>query len=158
MQKDSKTLLSFLIIAAYFLMFLASAPPRRTTVKKEEPGMYSLGGWGGQSSYWDGTVNIANGLDVNGEVGHPLTVYAPTARCVSPTKAGWTYNYRILSGSLPPGLNWNYNYHGQITGIPKERGHWILKLEMYDIRCEGKTYRLQQEVRFHITGSGRVNN
>lgn len=36
-------------------------------------------------------------------------------------------------------------------GIPAKRGHWIVKIELYNILCNGITYlTLQQELRFHI--------
>jgi hypothetical protein len=58
---------------------------------------------------------------------------------------------------LPPGLSFSSAYY--ITGIPTERGHWIVTVELYDLSANGRTYNgFQQQLRFHITGSGRVNN
>ena len=65
----------------------ASVEPQR----REEPGLYNLTGW----SEW--------ASDISGEVGHPLTVSAPTARC-APTGNWTTSGAYIASGTLPPGL------------------------------------------------------
>jgi hypothetical protein len=105
------------------------------------PGMYSLTGW----NAWN--------ADINGEVGHRLYVNGPTANCKP--SGNWNANYRLNSGSLPPGMSIDNGMN--IVGIPAERGHWILTLELYNVECGGNYYKgLTQELRFHITGSGRV--
>jgi hypothetical protein len=108
---------------------------------KPATGMYDLRGW----NNWYG--------DIDGEVGHRTYVPGPTARCL-PSHT-WNSSYRIQSGSLPPGMDIDNAFN--IVGIPTERGHWIVTLELYDVNCEGGSYQgLTQELRFHITGSGRV--
>jgi len=122
-------------------------PPsnRRTTRRgPTAPGLYSLTGWYGSS--W--------GVDINGEVGHPLTIGGPTANCVP--GRNWSAATRIVSGELPPGLTLN-DAPWTITGIPTQRGHWILKIELYNVQCNGQGYQgLTQELRIHISGSGKV--
>lgn len=110
----------------------------------KEPGLYNFTGW--NDATW--------GIDINGEVGYPVYVGNPKAECYPSGK--WTLNTRVASGSLPPGLTLG-SAPFSITGIPTERGHWIVKLETYDVRCEGGSYKgFEQELRFHITGSGKV--
>lgn len=110
----------------------------------EETGMYDLTGWNGIS--WD--------TDINGEVGHRLFVNSPTARCLP--SHNWSFTPVVVSGSLPPGLTLN-SAPSSITGIPLERGHWIVRLRMDNVQCEGNYYKgYEQELRFHITGSGKV--
>ncbi len=110
--------------------------------RTESPGLYNLTGWNGWTA------------DINGEVGHRMHVGGPTARCMPSRK--WSGEQRIVSGKLPPGLTMQLS-SGDISGIPAERGHWILKVELYNVKCGGSTYKgLTQELRLHITGSGRV--
>jgi len=48
---------------------------------------------------------------------------------------------------------------GDITGIPTARGHWIVTVSISNIQCNGLIYgtlAFQQQLRFHITGSGEV--
>lgn len=105
------------------------------------PGLYNLEGWG----YWAG--------DVNGQVGYPLGVGGPTASCRP--SGTWSLNTSVVSGALPPGLS--IGDGGAIGGIPTERGHWIVRLRAYNIQCNGTGYDgFEQELRFHITGSGQV--
>jgi hypothetical protein len=103
--------------------------------------------------------------DVNGEVGHPLSINGPTARCwragsgpPNTREARYSVNVRVASGQLPPGLS--MNGIGAINGIPSERGHWIVRLEVYGALCDGVSYPNMSswgsEIRFHITGSGQV--
>src|SRR6185437_13159859 len=56
--------------------------------------------------------------DVNGEVGHPLTIDGPTGGAAC--NGGWHGAMSIASGQLPPGLSEDNN--GDISGIPTERG------------------------------------
>lgn len=143
MLKENKGFVSGLIILAYILMFFASATPNRTTQQKLKPGWYGIStGWNNWNS------------DIDGQVGYQLYVSAPTGRC-EPSRS-WSANVSIVSGNLPPGLRFESH---RIIGIPTERGHWIVKLRLYDIQCGGSYYKdFEQELRFHITGSGRVNN
>jgi len=136
--------LSLGLLAVLFSVVPASADKRKNKNKQRAPGLYSLTGWNGQS--W--------GQDINGEVGHPMFVNGPTADCQP--SGNWTANSRILSGTLPPGVTLNHA-PSTITGLPTERGHWIVKMELYDVQCGGQGYEgLTQELRFHISGSGKV--
>lgn len=121
---------------------LVSACADLFTPPPKPPGLYNLTGWGG----W--------GADFDGEIGRPIWVIGPQANC-RPSQQ-WSSHYRIISGQLPPGVYIrNDNYY--IEGIPEDRGHYIVKLELYDILCGGTYYNgFTQELRFHITGSGRV--
>ena len=91
--------------------------------------------------------------DINGEVGHPLTVHGPEAHC--PPSGHWSAHGHVLSGTLPSGLELNDDW--SISGIPTERGHWIVTMEVFDIQCNGESYKsFTQQLRFHITGTGKV--
>jgi hypothetical protein len=102
--------------------------------------------------------------DIQGEVGYPLTVRAPIGVCNGVWGRGYTASYRIVSGQLPPGLHfqcdngqWSGGLCPSIIGIPTERGHWIVNIELYDVQCGGHFYEgFVQELRFHISGSGKV--
>lgn len=120
--------------------------------KKKKPGLYRLTGWNG--AWLDTTTNVAKSITINGEVGKQLELEQPTADCVSQTKT-WTSLLRIISGELPPGI---YIEGVSIRGTPENRGHYIVEIENYDIRCNNTDYgTIRQELRFHITGSGKVN-
>lgn len=125
------------------------------------PGLHSFNGW----------MYTRAGIDINGEVGYPIKVQGPTAGCIlSDGSLGkWQMHgdtietaIRIKSGAFPPGVHLDYYTPGQkldIIGIPKERGHWIVRVIVPDVNCEGKRYNgFEQELRFHITGSGKVIN
>ena len=137
----------------------AYGPPAhaRAQQKIEEPGLYRLTGWNGASSDNAGDAT-ASDIDVNGEIGHPLTVYQPQAHCVSPTNTGWnTSSAGLVSGTFPPGLALDQNKL-TISGIPTDRGHWIIKIKISGITCNNRNYgSLAQVIRFHITGTGQVN-
>jgi hypothetical protein len=106
----------------------------------EKPGLYDVEFIGG---------------DINGEIGHPLSVSSARGRCV-PDQKSWTASSHIISGSLPPGLNIN-DHNSGISGIPTERGHWIVKQELYNSECSGMSMNDHvRDLRFHITGSGKV--
>ena len=91
--------------------------------------------------------------DINGQVGHPLSVSRPTAYCLP--GGAWGGTPVVVSGELPRGLSLASD--GEIRGIPEERGHWIVTLAMTNLTCLGASHgRFQQQLRFHITGSGRV--
>lgn len=110
------------------------------------PGLYRLNGWNGSTS----------GIDIEGEIGHPLTVNGPTADC-EPSR-DWSGDQRINSGKLPPGLTMD-DKSGGITGIPTVRNHFVVEVELYNVQCGGNSYRgFTQELRFHITGTGKVVN
>ncbi|HMK27600.1 MAG TPA: hypothetical protein VK483_16325 [Chitinophagaceae bacterium] len=130
-----------------------SHPKQTQTQTKQKPGLYSLTGW--NHAWMNTSTNVANGIDVEGRVGYPLEVAAPTANCGSPTK-NWTGYHRIISGELPPGID--IEEASTIKGIPTKRGHYIVVLELYEIKCNDMDYgSMKQELRFHITGSGIVD-
>jgi hypothetical protein len=123
-------------------LYMAANRPRRTP--PPSPGLYSLNGWYG----------TRGDADVNGEVGHPLSAGNPTANCVP--SQHWSGGQRINSGVLPPGMSLDNNT-GAISGLPSERGHWIVQMELYNVQCGGQSYLgFTQTLRFHITGSGKV--
>ena len=102
---------------------------------------------GAEGIQWD-----FGGTDIDGEVGHPLTVKSPTMACPGDWYARDT---RIVSGTLPPGLT--FDKSGNISGIPTERGHWVMMVGMYNIQCNGESAKgFTQQLRFHITGTGKV--
>ena len=127
------------VATAGFLLACAAAPERDWT-ETAAPGLYGLQLWGPP--------------DINAEVGHPVFVNGPRAWCLPSRR--FSGRVSIESGRLPPGLALdNEGYH--IKGIPTERGHWIVKLKYYDVHCGDKVYDgATTEIRFHITGSGRV--
>ncbi len=117
-----------------------------------EAGLKNLHGWNDTPIY--GNSSTAEGVDIDGEVGHPLSVSGPTANCNDGGR--WTSNTDIISGELPPGLSKD-GRNGKISGIPTERGHWIVEMENSNIVCDGQGYKgYTQQLRFHIQGSGRV--
>lgn len=120
----------------------------------KQPGLYDLRGWGGVWAPRNG--GEALGIDINGEVGHPVYVDCPRCNCVTAAGEGQAWNavHNVLSGSLPPGLK--FGEHHVIVGIPTDRGHWIVRLELNNIECGDSSYSFQQELRFHITGTGKV--
>jgi hypothetical protein len=122
--------------------FILACANNRATVQ-ESPGWYGITqGW----SNWNS--------DINGEVGHRLDVDGPRGKCL-PSR-NWSGNAEIVSGTLPPGLSFGEGSH--IVGIPTERGHWVVKARMSNIQCDGKYYKdFEQELRFHISGTGKVH-
>ena len=124
-------------------IYQAATRPKPTP--PPSPGMYRLNGWNSSRA----------GIDIDGEVGHPFTVSGPTARCVG--SQNWLGNQRINSGKLPPGMTMGES--GDIAGIPTERGHFIVEVEEFNVQCGGSSYEgFTQQLRFHITGSGKVVN
>ena len=154
MQKLFKSFIGPVTLLLFILSIIASAPSHTYKTPPEKPGLNSLYGWNNQNSTWNGTINVAYGIDINGEVGHSLFVSSPTARC-APTGSWYSEGVYFISGTLPPGMA--FGSGNSITGIPLDRGHWIVKLHLKNITCEGKYYNLEQELRFHITGTGKVN-
>lgn len=114
---------------------------------------YYKKGFYGVSQWWPG--------DINGEVGHRMYVDGPRLRCVGRDGGGFvsvTANASVETGAFPPGLEWSSDTWG-IEGIPTERGHWIVKVRLYNVQCNGFRFDpvdYVRELRFHITGSGEV--
>lgn len=153
------TRVMFAIMAGTALFFVAQ-------YGYAKPG--GITGWGGDPRYgypvatYDdaGHEGTAKDIDINGEVGHPLSVSGPDYRCsgypvsrsVFATGSG-----EVISGELPPGLALNANGDHKITGIPTQRGHWIVTMRASGIECDGQSYAgFTQQLRFHITGTGKV--
>ena len=122
-------------------------------------GFDNVKGWNSvQVTYLGSNEGVAWSIDPDGEVGHPLYVSSPTANCTNASgqSASWTMDSSIISGSLPPGITLNSSSF-DIEGIPTERGHWIVELNSGGLTCDGKGYLgFKQELRFHITGTGKV--
>ncbi|HEX8925291.1 MAG TPA: hypothetical protein VF786_05835 [Terriglobales bacterium] len=137
----------FWLFCASLLLLGGCVPPpsaRNHNRRPDPPGLYSLSGWQG----------VRYDVDINGEVGHQLYVSNPTARC-EPSRH-WSGDAQIVSGALPSGLSMDYSTM-RISGIPTERGHWIVKMKLSNVQCGGSYYEgFTQELRFHITGTGRV--
>jgi hypothetical protein len=137
---------------------LAEKGKRGSAAESGKPGLYGVSGW---SPQWErpycatgGGLSSCISLDIDGEVGYPLTVNGPTASC-RPGGSWSASPVEITASKLPPGLSFNDSFG--ITGIPTQRGHWPLGLKLATITCNGRTYDgLTQQLRFHIKGSGRV--
>ena len=150
------------ILACLALVFLSGCIPNQpynqtTTVKK--PGLYSVKGWNYASChYYKGkkTIDTCTSKDIDGKVGYQLYVTGMRANCVPGGK--WSTSKKIItSGSLPPGLA--FQGGSIIKGIPEKRGHWIVNIKVEHLYCNDISYYgLQQELRFHITGSGKVRH
>ena len=120
---------------------------------KQALGLYGLTGWNASLL---GANNETAGIDINGEIGHYLFVLAPTAKCVS-VSGNWTGYPKIISGKLPPGIE--FDMSNRIKGVPTERGHYILKIEMNTIKCNDSSYKgITQVLRFHIMSKGCTIN
>ena len=93
-------------------------------------------------------------IDINGEVGHSLWVKGPTAVCEPDNN--WGGQFSIVSGTLPPGVE--MDNAGNISGIPTERGHWIVVVTVSNIQCNGIPNNMDftAQLCFHITGTGKV--
>ena len=115
-------------------------------------------GWDDKRVFFDGVSGhegTVGGLDINGEVGHPLSISSPSAQCAPSGR--WVAKGEIVTGTLPPGLTFNSDGDWTISGIPKERGHWIVTMKVSDVQCHGTSFMgFTQQLRFHITGSGKV--
>jgi len=144
-----------LVIGSLQWLGCATPPPRNRYREPTAPGFYNVKGWNYQPVYYanQSSEGTAYGVDINGEVGHPFNVAGPTALAV-PTHSWYAY-YRVLSGSLPPGLT--LDDVGGISGIPTQGGHWIVTIECYNMTTNGTSYLgFQQQVRLHINGGGKV--
>ena len=112
----------------------------------------NLKGWNYTAIYGQSTT--ASGIDINGEVGHPVTVNGLTANCEP--GGSWSANTEIISGEFPPGIS-KGSGGSKISGIPTQRGHWIVEMRASDLECNGEYFKgFTQQLRFHISGSGRV--
>lgn len=120
----------------------------------------NIKGWNYTSVYFDGVdghEGSVSGIDIDGEVGHPVYVGNPTASCQP--GGDWSLDVSVSSGSLPPGVHLSdeSGKYGVIEGIPTDRGHWIVEMKADNLKCNGEYYMgFTQQLRFHISGSGRV--
>lgn len=123
----------------------------RGTPSPQKPELRNLTGWAGKP--YHSYNNKAEDADIDGEVGHPLSVSHPRMKCVGGD--GWSGESKVVSGTLPPGLTLHSS--DDIDGIPTERGHWVVRLREYNLTCGGNDFGdFEQELRFHISGSGKV--
>jgi hypothetical protein len=150
---SSLFLICLFVLASLTACFgpIASPPPPTA------PGLYNVIGWAGQGCFnmsgGGSTQGTCNGVDLYGDVGHPMGVSGPTARCVPSQQ--WSGNASIDSGALPPGLS--FDNSDNVTGIPTSGGHWIVEMTMGAMSCGGTSYiGFKQELRFHIGGGGKV--
>lgn len=142
------------IILLVFIITIIGSASTKTTTTKQKPGLYGLTGWNG--AWLNPSTDVANAIEIDGNVGYKLELAGPTANCVSPSKK-WVAYTRIISGEFPPGI---YIEEGtSIRGTPEKRGHYIAVVEKYGIKCNDMDYgSIKQELRFHIIGSGIVND
>jgi hypothetical protein len=122
--------------------------------------------------------------DVDGKVGYPLSIKGPRTS----SSGDWSADFvGIDSGQLPPGLSVSEigGRRGDISGIPTERGHWVVTMKISNLRLNGHLYTVEgapdvlvenqgwknyddcveggrgycrlTTIRFHITGSGEVH-
>ena len=140
-----------------FILAVGAAPSMAGAQSARPPvGLTNVTGWNGVPvDYSNGGIGTTAGIDINGQVGYRLVVPAPTSGCAG---SDFGYGGPVRGGAtLPPGLGWDALGNDTISGIPTERGHWIVQIERLEIVCNGITYNgFRQELRFHITGSGRV--
>ena len=146
----------FFIAGIATIGFVLACAAANQNTAQQTSGMYSMTGWKGQNIQYDkeNNINVGAGIDIDGKVGHRLFVEGCHAECVPGPL--WTAHYRIVSGNLPPGMDFAPNA-SDITGVPTESGHWIVQVELYDVLCNDKNYvDVRQELRFHISGTGKV--
>jgi hypothetical protein len=99
---------------------------------------------------WD--VHLPSG-DLDAKVGYPFSASVYGSCESEKNREQWTY-YLSYSGALPPGLTLQQN---GITGIPTERGNYILHLRLTNSVCNGQSMEGDEsDVRIHVTGSGAV--
>lgn len=147
MQNKFKHLIGALILIGFIITIIGSAASQKTRTVVEKPG------WYGVSSWWNNGQS-----DIDGKIGYPLYVSNPKGRYV-PAETGWSAKINVVSGTFPPGIILN-DAPWTISGTPTEqaRGHWKVKLKLSNIKCGESYYAdFEQELRFHITGSGKVN-
>jgi|GEM_PF-5266924 len=147
-----------LIIAGFSLIFLAGCVPNNQytqVAKTNKVGIYNVSGWNGANCYFPSSaLGSCTGIDIDAKVGYKLYVGGLRANC-DPDNDWQTSTKIITSGSFPPGVN--FTSTSIIKGIPEKRGHWIVKIKVNNLYCQDKSYfGLEQELRFHITGSGKV--
>ena len=117
-------------------------------------------GWMGGNVTEENSGVSMPGVDIDGKVGYSLTAYGPRAVCKDDNgqDATWTLSPTIESGTLPPGVAIGSPDSGfSISGIPTQRGHYIVTISFGSQHCNGTPEpAFVQQLRFHITGSGEV--
>ena len=114
----------------------------------------------GPGLYWHGNGRYLYGGEREVEVGHPYSGGTLNASCLVQGSNGHltfgsgSYSVTITSGSLPPGLQLNSS-SGEISGIPTERGHFVLTLS-FSGYCADGSYSDTKQLIFHVKGSGKV--
>jgi|SRR5579864_9565853 len=136
------------------------------------------------AGYWHGWTPKG---DVDGKVGYPLSITGPRMVRDDPNYPNWTADIVIESGQLPPGLIMRESgaNTGDISGVPTERGTWIVIFKIANLTSNGHRFTMQgapdvlvenqgwknqddcvedgqgycslTTIRFHITGSGKVH-
>jgi len=155
----SKVFVKALIFAGFLMFFLTGCVPANEytpVTKTKKAGLYNITGWNSAHCYFPSSTKIGScsGVDINAKVGYKLYVGGLRANCEP--GGNWSTSRRILaSGTLPPGMS--FQDGSIIKGIPEKRGHWIVRIKVENLYCGGKSYYgLEQELRFHVTGSGKV--
>ena len=138
-----------------FLAGCVPADPYTPATKTKKAGLYNITGWNSASCYFpSGKLGTCTGKDIDAKVGYQLYIGGLRANC-EPSGNWNTSKKMIVSGTLPPGLS--FQSGSIIKGIPEKRGHWIVKLKVEHLYCGGTSYYgLTQELRIHVTGSGKV--
>lgn len=155
----NKGLAKILILASFSLIFLSGCIPNnqyQPATKTKKPGLYNITGWNYSNCYFPSKkLGTCSSKDIDGKVGYELYVGGLRANCV-PSGKWSTSGSRITSGTLPPGLTFEKG-KSVIRGIPEKRGHWIIHIKVDNLYCGGTSYYgLEQDLRFHISGSGKV--
>lgn len=151
-QNQNCKILFMCFLFPMLVMVSCSLPKPTQSQTKQKPGLTYPSGW--NNAFVSGDINVFYGIDIEGKVGYRLEVSGPRANCVSPSNK-WTGNIKIVSGQLPPGMDFD---GFDIKGIPTKRGNYIVVLELYNIKCNDTNYgSKKQELRFHIGGVGIVN-
>ena len=93
--------------------------------------------------------------DIDADVGHRMSYYVLRVNC-QPTRQ-WYGDSTVVSGALPPGLEFTNSL--VVEGVPRERGHWIIRLHIDNVTCNDQKFPFftqDRELRFHVSGTGRV--
>lgn len=99
-------------------------------------------------------VRLPSG-DMDAKVGYPFEAYVNGACESAIYREAWTYDL-TYSGTLPPGVTLGRD---RITGIPRERGTFIIQLKLTNSVCNGERKQDHEEqLRIHVTGSGKVSD
>ncbi len=157
-NSTNNTFTKALIFAGFLMFFVAGCVPANEyapVTKTKKAGLYNITGWNSASCYFpSGKLGSCSSKDIDAKVGYQLYIGGLRANCEP--SGNWSTSKKIItSGSLPPGMS--FESGSVIKGIPEKRGHWIVKLKVENLYCGGTSYYgLTQELRIHVTGSGKV--